>query len=157
MMRTEEIHEMITSEFPAHPFYGTVTEKWHPPSFYESEGDDLTTLLKGKTWRDLYPDYVDVNEDDYVLMNASALPIFFAAWLWRAAEDLGSHNQIRSSLIFHLATFGNELWRSAFKSLNQRQREVIRILLESSAPSADEKEKSLIEKALGSIDASSLR
>jgi hypothetical protein len=148
MCGTEEIQRMIANEFPSHPYEGIVMEEYHPPSVYESEGDDLNTFLKGKTWRDLIPDFVNTNEDEYVLMNGIALVAFLGAWLWRAAEDLGGNNQVRSSLIFHLASYGTGLWKGAFKSLNQSQRDVIHSLLKSTTKSADQKEKDLIDKVL---------
>lgn len=150
------LRQIILDSFPSYPFYGPVMAVSHDPSIYETDADDLDTVLAGKEWRELTTEYLDANQDEYVLMNDSAVVAFLGAWLWRAADNLSGENQVRSSLIFHLMSFGGSrtqhygLWANGFKSLNQRQRDVISSLLEcASIFSSTSKED--IAKALKSV------
>lgn len=157
--KKQELQEAIANEFPSHPHSGPVLEVSHDPSVYEAEGDNLDILLKGRSWRDLDSSFVESNDDEYVLMNERALPVFIGAWLWRAAEDPHLSNQVLSSLVFHLATFGGQvetgsgLWNGGFKGLSQTQREVISLLLRCAADSATRnQDREQIEKALTSVE-----
>lgn len=157
--KTRELQTIIASEFPACAYHGKVMTTTHAPSEYEIETDNLDVVLAGKTWKEIGAEFVAVNRDDYVLMNDSAVVAFLGAWLWSAVENLDGKNQVRSSLIFHLATFGgvgsagSGLWANNFKSLSQKQRLVIHRILECAAESAEEKERDQISKALKNVEA----
>ncbi|HEX3942409.1 MAG TPA: hypothetical protein VHX11_13065 [Acidobacteriaceae bacterium] len=154
---TTNLQQMISEEFPAERYHGKVMIESHDSFVYEAETDNLDATLAGKTWKELDSSFVTTNHDEYVLMNGSAVVAFLGAWLWRAAEALDAQNQVRSSLIFQLATYGgfqadgSGLWGRSLKSLNQRQRNVIRLLLECATETAKEGELNLMDRALKSV------
>ena len=155
---TKELQAAISREFPALPYSGPILAVSHDASVYEVDDDNLDTLLRGKSWKDLDSQFVESNHDEYVLMNERALPAFVGAWLWRVAGDTNLSNQVLSSLVFHLATFGGSerqktgLWARGFQGLNQRQRDVIHLLLKCAAGSASvSQDRAQIEQALTSV------
>jgi hypothetical protein len=155
----KELQEAIASEFPAHPYSGPILAVSNDPSVYDVDTDNLDFLLKGKSWKELDPQFVESNHDEYVLMNELALPAFLGAWLWNAAEDVNLSNQVLSSLVFHLATYGGSeeqktgLWGRGFKGLNQKQRDVIHLLLKCAAESGTvSSDRARIEQALMSVE-----
>ena len=154
-----ELQEAISNQFPSRPYSGPVLAISHAPSVYDAEDDNLDILLKGKSWKNIDPQFVESNHDEYVLMNEQALPAFLAAWLWNAAEDTRLSNQIVASLVFHLATYGglekqeSGLWGRALKGLNQGQRDVIHRLLKCAAENTSvDQDREQIAKALTNIE-----
>jgi hypothetical protein len=136
------LRRIILDSFPSYAFHGPVMSGSNEPNVYEVDADNLDKVLAGKNWRELTREFLDVHQDEYVLMNDSAVVAFLGAWLWRAADNLGGENHVRDSLIFHLASFGGSrsqnygLWSRGFSSLDQQQRSAIRLLVECAATTA---------------------
>lgn len=155
---TDILQELVLEYFPAIPYYGQVLAISHDSSEYEADSDNLDVVLFGKEWRELVSNYVEANEDDYVLMSSKAVVAFLGAWLWRAAETLEGENEIRSSLIFHLAKYGGVrdkfgLWAGSFSGLDGEQRKVILALIKCSAKNnMGEEERANILEAVESIE-----
>lgn len=68
----EGLRRIIVESFPSYPFRGPVMAVSNAPSVYEVETDNLDSVPGGKESKELSDDFLDANQDEYVLMNDSA-------------------------------------------------------------------------------------
>lgn len=142
------LRETIEEAFPAEKYTGAITR--YDPGPWAEELDEEKVLfetLKGKTWNEASPDFLQAYPDAYLLLTPDAYTAFIAAWLRYALERMEGENEVREFLIYTCSPPGH-CWQ-ILSPLNREQRSTVRALMSEFANR--ERRRLIREKAIKAL------
>ena len=125
-----QLKDELEAAFPDTPYTGEVTHADGEP-FSEEIDDDLALFryLSGRDWKSIEPSFVDFQYASLPLLTDAAFVAFLPAWLLRALDPQRTEAPVRAHLVFTLAAGLRKGGEDRLKLLNERQRNVVMIVL----------------------------